>query len=74
MERLSKASPRLKVKTDEIMTETKEREKRLGKNAVNILQGMFMAHKNIRIYDLNNLLVRSQISSVYDEIQDLLKS
>ena len=74
MGRLSKASPRLKVKTDEIMTETKEREKRLGKNAVNILQGMFMAHKNIRIYDLNNLLVRSQISSVYAEIQNLLKS
>ena len=56
------------------MTENREREKKIGKKAVDILQGMYMAHKNIRIYDLNNLLVHSQISSVYDEIQDLLKS
>jgi putative nucleotidyltransferase with HDIG domain len=33
-----------------------------------------MAHKNIRIYDLNNHLVVEQISSVCDEIQDLLES
>ena len=56
------------------MTDNKEREKRIGKKAVDILQGMYMAHKNIKIYDLNNLLVLSQISSVCDEIQDLLKS
>jgi HD-GYP domain-containing protein (c-di-GMP phosphodiesterase class II) len=56
------------------MTDNREREKRIGKKAIDILQGMYMAHKNIRIYDLNNLLVQSQISSVYDEIRNLLKS
>ena len=56
------------------MTENREREKRIIKKAVDILQGMHMAHKNIKIYDLNNHLVRSQLSSVFDEIQDLLQS
>jgi putative nucleotidyltransferase with HDIG domain len=56
------------------MTDNKKREKRIGKKAIEILQGMHMAHKNIIIYDLNNHLVRSQISSIFDEIQDLLQS
>jgi HD-GYP domain-containing protein (c-di-GMP phosphodiesterase class II) len=56
------------------MTDFKEREKKIGRKAIGILQGMHMAHKNIRIYDLNNLLVRSQIAALFDEIQDLLHS
>ena len=52
----------------------KEREKKVSKKAIDILQGLYMASKNIRIYDLNNHLVIAQISSVFDEIQDLLNS
>ncbi len=56
------------------MTDHKKTEKRIGKKAIDILQGMYMAHKNMKLYDLNNHLIHSQISSVFDEIQDLLQS
>ncbi len=56
------------------MPDHKKTEKRIGKKAIDILQGMYMAHKNMKLYDLNNHLIHSQISSVFDEIQDLLKS
>jgi len=73
VDRFSRIYPSLKIDKNMLMTDNKEREKKIGRKAVDILQGMHMAHKNIRIYDLNNLLLRSQISSLYDEIQDLLK-
>ena len=56
------------------MTENKEREKRIIKKAIDILQGLHMAHKNIKLYDPNNRIVRSQLSSLFDEIQELLQS
>lgn len=61
------------IKKNKNMSEKREREKRIIKKAIDILQGIHMAHKNIKIYDLNNHLVRSQLSSVFDEIQDLLR-
>jgi HD-GYP domain-containing protein (c-di-GMP phosphodiesterase class II) len=51
-----------------------DREKRIAKTALDILQGMYMAYKNIKIYDLNNLLVNRQISSVFHQLKELLKS
>jgi HD-GYP domain-containing protein (c-di-GMP phosphodiesterase class II) len=56
------------------MTDHKKTEKRIGKKAIDILQGMYMTHKNMKLYDLNNHLIHLQISSVFDEIQDLLQS
>ena len=56
------------------MTDKKEREKKIAKKAIDILQGMYMAHKNIKIYDLNNHLVIKQIGSVCKHIQELLQA
>lgn len=74
MGQLSGTSPHNMVMRNANVTENKEREKKLIKKAIDIIQGMYMAYKNIKLYDLNNRLVNSQISSVYDEIQDLLRS
>jgi HD-GYP domain-containing protein (c-di-GMP phosphodiesterase class II) len=56
------------------MAEINRREKGIVKKAVGILQGMYMAHKNMRIYGLNNDLVNAQISFLFEEIHDLLRT
>jgi len=53
---------------------TNEKEKKIAKKAIDILQGIYMAYKNMRIYDPNNYLVNTQITSVFDDIQGLLQS
>jgi putative nucleotidyltransferase with HDIG domain len=46
----------------------------LVKQAINILKGMHMAFKNMKIYEPNNRLVRDQIDAVFQVIQNLYKT
>ena len=57
---------------EEYEAQFKAKQKKMQKKAIDILNGMHMAYKNIKIYDPNNLTVRKQISSLFQDIKDLL--